>query len=86
MAKDAYDRTADLVQDALIDGVLNAAREGVADIVKEYSDEKTKMAKIVKVRDAAARFMFLIEGMMADFDSEEVDDASADNEHDPAKS
>jgi hypothetical protein len=28
----------------------------------------------------------LIEGMMADFDSEEVDDASADNEHDPAKS
>lgn len=81
MAKDAYDENAELVRSAMIDGVLAAARDGVSDIVKEYSDENAKMAKIVKVRDAAARFIFLIEGMMADYDSEEADDASASDQH-----
>ena len=85
MAKDAYDRTADLLQAALVDGVLAAARDGVSDIVREYTDEKNKMTKIVKLRDAAARFIFLIEGMMADYDSEEADDASASNEHSAAE-
>lgn len=81
MAKDAYDENAELVRSAMIDGVLAAARDGVSDIVKEYSDENAKMAKIVKVRDAAARFIFLIEGMMADYDSEEADDASASDQY-----
>jgi uncharacterized protein YwgA len=85
MAKDAYDGQTELVHLALIDGVLNATREGVADIVKEYSDEKTKIAKIVKVRDAANRFIDLIDQMVEN-DGVEDTDASADNVDDPAKS
>jgi uncharacterized protein YwgA len=85
MAKDAYDGQTELVHLALIDGVLNAAREGVADIVKEYSDEKTKIAKIAKVRDAANRFIDLIDQMVEN-DGVEDTDASASDEHNPTKS
>jgi hypothetical protein len=85
MAKDAYDRQTELVHIALIDGVLNAARDSVADIVKEYSDEKTKIEKIAKVRDAANRFIDVIDAM-GENDGVEDEDASASDQHSAAES